>query len=335
MSDKIDIVILWVDGNDEKWLNKKNLWQEKYGIISKSEERYRDWDNLQYLFRGIEKYASWVNHVYLVTDDQKPEWLDEDYSKVTVVDHTEIIDEEFLPTFNTNAIELNIHNIEQLSENFLYFNDDMFIIDKVLKEDFFENGIPKEVAYLDINIPFKDQPISNFIFNDLTLINDSFDKHEVINAEPCKWLNIDDDYDKKAINNHLLLTWKYFTGFVDPHLCIPFQKKTFDTIWEKYNKELLKTTKSKFREDHNYNVWLMRYWQLASNNFVNRKHSLGKLFGIRGQDTLEKSSSYIKEQKGKMICVNDNEYLTDFDGAKEIINNEFLSLFPEKSKFEK
>lgn len=333
MSDVIDIVILWVDGNDEKWLNKKKLWQKKYGIIGNTDERYRDWDNLQYLFRGIEKYASWVNHVYLVTDDQKPEWLDENYSKVTVIDHTEIIDEEFLPTFNTNAIELNIHKIEQLSENFLYFNDDVFIIDEVLKEDFFENGIPKEVAYLDINIPFKDQPISNFIFNDLSLINDSFDKQTVINSEPSKWLNRTKD--KKSINNFLLFQWKFFTGFVDPHLCIPFNKETFDTVWKKYNKELSKTTESKFRENHNYNVWLMRYWQLASNNFINRESNLGKLFGVRDQDTLERSSRYIKEQTGKIICVNDNEFLTDFDNAKEVINNEFSTLLPNKSKFEK
>ena len=54
----IDIVIPWVDGSDPEWQQEFR----KYRSLAirrddNSEIRYRDWDNLQYLFRGIEKFA--------------------------------------------------------------------------------------------------------------------------------------------------------------------------------------------------------------------------------------------------------------------------------------
>src|SRR5699024_12219498 len=114
-SNKIDAVILWVDDTDEKWLKKKMKWQRYYGIEDNMPERYRTWDNLHYIFRGIEKFAPWINHIYLVTDGQKPKWLKEN-NNITVVDHQDIISKDHLPTFNSGVIELNIHKIKGLSE---------------------------------------------------------------------------------------------------------------------------------------------------------------------------------------------------------------------------
>lgn len=333
MSEAVDIVILWVDDTDKSWIDKKKLWENKYGILSKDDERYRDWGNLKFLFRGIEKYASWVNHVFLVTDNQVPQWLDESYEKVTVVDHTEIIDKEFLPTFNSHSIELNIHKIKDLSENFIYFNDDIFIIKQTSKEDFFENNLPKDNAILNIITPIKDQDIHQFTFNNLTLINHSFHKHQVIKDKLSNWFTLKNG--KHLIKNFLLLPWNVFPGFNNPHLCLSYKKDTFTTVWDKYGQELLKTTKSKFRENHNYNQWLMRYWQLASNNFIPRKGNLGNAFELSDSNSIKECSSYIREQRGKIICINDGEYLRNFKQAKTIINKEFISLFPEKSKFER
>lgn len=333
MSQPVDIVILWVDGNDKSWLDKKKVWEKEYGIRDKNEERYRDWGNLKFLFRGIEKYASWVDHVFLVTDDQIPAWLDQTYEKVTIVDHSEIIHKEFLPTFNSHSIELNIHRIRDLNDNFIYFNDDTFIIDQTSKEDFFENNIPKDSGVLNIIPPIKDQPIHQFSFNNLTLINDSFEKHQTIKSQPLKWFTLKNG--KQLIKNLLLLPWDMFPGFNNPHLCIPYKKDTFIEVWDKYNKELLKTTKSKFRESHNYNQWLMRYWQLASNNFMPCRSDLGNAFELSDWNSIKEPASYIRKQKGKIICINDGEKLNDFEKAKSDINKELKSLFPERSRFEK
>lgn len=333
MNEKIDIVIVWVDGSDREWMDKKTFWQEEYGIINNTEERYRNWDNLQCLFRGIEKYATWVNHVFLVTDKQSPEWLDENYKKITLVDHTEIIEDRYLPTFNSQAIELNLHKINQLSENFIYFNDDMFIIDETFKTDFFENGIPMDSGILNINVPIKNQPIYQFNFNNLSLINHEFSKSQAIKEKPFNWFTF--KYGKQLIKNIILLPWNQFTGFNEPHLCAPYNKETFNIVWKKYDEELLKTTKSKFRENHNYSQSVMRYWQLASNKFVPRKGSLGKNCSLSDLNSVYDCSNYIRDQKGKVVCVNDGENLSDFNNAKESINHEFQLLFPKKSKFEK
>ena len=107
MLNKIDMVILWVDGNDRKWQIEK----EKYGDKKNNSRdfRYRDWESLIFLFRGIEKYASWVNKIYFVTWGHIPHWLNTENDKIIIVKHEDFIPREYLPTFNSNVIELNIH----------------------------------------------------------------------------------------------------------------------------------------------------------------------------------------------------------------------------------
>ena len=126
----IDFVITWVDGNDPKWQEEKDktLIAQGLGVhIDGRKERYRDWDNLQYWFRGVEKYAPWVRKIHFVTWGHMPEWLNVDHPKLHIVKHEDFIPKEFLPTFNSHTIEWNFHRIEGLSEHFLYFNDDMFL----------------------------------------------------------------------------------------------------------------------------------------------------------------------------------------------------------------
>lgn len=331
MNGPIDIVILWVNDQDKKWQEKKKEWQIREGIEDNQEERYRDWDNLHYLFRGIEKYASWVNQVFLVTDNQKPSWLNEDYEKVTVVDHTEIIDSKYLPTFNSRAIELNIHKIKGLSENFVYFNDDLFIIDKTKPTDFFINNIPRDIGIRNVMSPTQEQ-IHKVIYNNLAIINKEFKIINTIKSKPINWINI--RYGLGVVKNILLLPWNSFTGFIDPHISISYNKLTFKKVWRKYELELTNTTKSKFRKDYNYNQWLMRYWQLASNNFIPRKRNIGTSISVSDDKSIDKSIDYISNQKGRLLCVNDNEELEDFMLAKNQINRALEKLFPSKSKFE-
>ena len=53
----IDFVIIWVDGNDKQWQEEKAKYDGKTVTNANSEVRFRDWDNLQYWFRGVEKFA--------------------------------------------------------------------------------------------------------------------------------------------------------------------------------------------------------------------------------------------------------------------------------------
>ena len=141
---KVDIVYLWVDGSDENWLKKKIDYLKKAGkdfdIDSISEYRYANNDELKYSLRSVEKFAPWINHIYIVTDNQIPSWLNTNCPKITVIDHTEIFNTDDLPVFNSMAIEANLTKIPNLEEHFLFANDDMFFFRPVEKETFYKNG---------------------------------------------------------------------------------------------------------------------------------------------------------------------------------------------------
>lgn len=138
----IDLVYLWVNGNDLKWIAKRNAC---IGEPSKAEEnckeRYVDNDELKFSLRSVEKYAPWIRKIFIVTDSQTPEWLETSHPKIQIVDHTEILPTECLPCFNSVVIEHHLHRIPGLSEHFLYANDDMYINKPVTPETFFAKDL--------------------------------------------------------------------------------------------------------------------------------------------------------------------------------------------------
>ena len=139
----IDFVITWVDGSDPAWLEEKSKYQPESDITTDASiRRYRDWGTLKYLFRGVESYAPWVRKVFFITWGHVPNWLDLSAPKLEVVKHEDYIPREYLPTFSSHPIELNMHRIEGLSEHFVYFNDDMYITQPIAPTLFFRNGLP-------------------------------------------------------------------------------------------------------------------------------------------------------------------------------------------------
>ena len=100
MSNKVDIVISWVDGDDPEWVAEKQRYTSEIdNKVDEKRARYRDWDNVQYIFRGIEKFAPWVNKIFFVTYGHLPAWLDVTNPKLVVVKHEDFIPKEYLPTF--------------------------------------------------------------------------------------------------------------------------------------------------------------------------------------------------------------------------------------------
>ncbi len=127
----IDIVFTWVDDADPEW--QKRMLRARDGLgravtaNAVADERFRNFDELRYSLRSIAMYAPWVRHVWIVTDDQVPSWLDTTCPDVSVVHHRDIwADQAALPVFNSHAIESRLHHIPGLAEHYLYLNDDMF-----------------------------------------------------------------------------------------------------------------------------------------------------------------------------------------------------------------
>ena len=245
MQKPIDFVIIWVDGNDREWQAEKARYDGKTVTNSNSEVRFRDWDNLQYWFRGVERFAPWVNKIHFVTWGHLPKWLDTSNPKLNIVNHKDYIPSKYLPTFNSHTIELNLHRIEGLSEQFVYFNDDMFITAPTQPEDFFKDGKPCDTFALDC-ICFNKDSAGFFNGADVSIINDHFDKDKVFRRDWKKWYSRKNGF-KNHLKTTLLLPWHWFPGFYYQHTPSGFLKSTFEEIWEKEYETLDSTCCDKFR----------------------------------------------------------------------------------------
>ena len=332
---KIDFVVMWVDGDDEKWLEEKN----KYVIKDNADGtvyRYRDWDLLQYWFRGVEKFAPWVNNIFFVTWGHLPKWLNIENPKLKIVRHGNYIPREYLPTFSANTIENNIFRIKELSENFVLFNDDVYLIDKTKPEDFFLNGVPKDTVALNVHCPKKSLISQYFAINDVNIINEHFEFKESLKLNMKKWLNIKNG--SNIFRTLILMKCPRFPGFWQHHIASSYCKSTFETIWEKEFDVLDNTCKHKIRESTDVNQWLFKEWQIAQGNFINRNVKFGKAFYIDrdGINSIKsKMLKYIKKQKAKVVSINDGEMSEkEFDNLIKDLKVAFEEILPEKSSFE-
>lgn len=327
-NNKIDFVITWVDGNDNEWFKQKQQYADK-NINNKNNIRYREWDNLQYWFRGVEQFTPWVNKIHFVTYGHVPKWLNIEHPKVNIVNHKDFIPSKYLPTFSSRPIELNMHKIKGLAKKFVYFNDDMFIIKKMRKEDFFLKGLPCDSAIF--NVPMSSRGgIGNAVYNNMEIINDYFNKKDMIREHKFKIFNY--KYKYFNLRSILLMPWKFIPGFYDSHIPVSYLKSTFDEVWEKENILLDRLCYNKFRTKNDVNHWLFRYWQLASGTFQPRNVDIGKLYSLT--DSNQVIFDEIKNQRRKIICVNDNEKVEDFENQKKLLNETFNSILPKKSSFE-
>lgn len=137
----IDVVYTWVDSADPKWQQKFAQYIGRPTTTTHgSELRYLSRDELRYSIRSVLKFAPWVRNIYIVTDDQRPDWFVGN-DRVKIVDHKDIFpDPSVLPVFNSHAIESCLHRIPGLSERFVYFNDDVFLGKPSTPYDFFTQG---------------------------------------------------------------------------------------------------------------------------------------------------------------------------------------------------
>ena len=145
--DPIDIVYLWVDGNDPAWRAKRRhaaqglsaAQQHNIAPHANVEGRFRDNDELRFSLRALETHFPQHGHVYIVTDGQRPGWL-RPSERLSIVDHRALMPAHAVPTFDSGNIESYIHRIPGLSERYFYFNDDVFFGAPVHTEDWFWDG---------------------------------------------------------------------------------------------------------------------------------------------------------------------------------------------------
>lgn len=234
---KIDFVITWVDGSDPVWDMQRQETLRKQGIfvdesLDNSTARYRDWDILKYWFRGVETFAPWVNQIHFITYGHLPKWLKEEHPKLHIVRHEDFIPAEFLPTFSSHPIEWNFHRIEWLTENFVYFNDDMFLIKKVSPEDFFRDERPVDMLALQPDVANADDQIMPYVYlNNAMVLAKYFDKRENMKKQPGAYFH--PGYPLMYFGYNLLeMAFPRFTGFYTVHGPSPLKKESYRFFWK-------------------------------------------------------------------------------------------------------
>lgn len=326
-----DIVIAWVDGNDKAWLEEKRKYQPDFTQEDR-EERYRDWGTLRYLFRSIEQFAPWVRTVHFITWGHLPEWLNTECPKLHIVNHKDFIPEKYLPTFNSHTIELNLHRIEGLAENFVYFNDDMFLTSPVKEDYFFHNGIPCDEFILDA-VYFAKTSAGAYNGNNLEIINSHFNMKKLKKTYPL-WKIFNPKYGiRNLYRTFVLMKWPWFPGFHYNHLPTSLLKSTYEEVWKKEYEILDASCQDRFRSKRNVNQWLFKFWQLASGNFYPRNPRYGKAFHIKERQNKELVLA-IKNQKYRMICINDTAKTKNFKQHKEDVIHALQNILPTHCCFE-
>lgn len=330
-SDAIDFVIPWVDGGDPLWVAKKARYSGESTANGNEAARFRDWDILKYWFRAVEAYAPWVRYVFFVTDDQKPEWLNVEHPKLKWIKHTDYIPEEYLPTFSSRTIELNFHRIPELSEHFVYFNDDVFLNAPVVPNDFFRNGMPCYSAILDFMAP----PVAGDAYihamvNCSGFINKYFEKRKVMQKNIPLWFSL--KYGKGFLRNLYYSPTRNFSTIRTGHVSSSMLKSTYEKVWELEPELLYKTSCNRFRALSDVNQHIMTYYNICSGKFAARSLRFGACWNIETDD--KKMFDDIRHGRHKVICINDHPGILDFEGEKAKLIALLESKFPKKSSFE-
>ena len=291
----MDIVITYVNGLDP-------LWQKEYAAhtnVKMLEKRFRDWGTLRYLFRGIEKNMPFIRKVHLVVarESQVPEWVNR--NEVNVVFHRDIIPAEYLPCFNSNLIEMHLHRIKELDEEYLYFNDDIFPVAKCETTDFFRDG--KGVIGMSSHF---------FVLNTFKQICHRSDRMA-----------------------RLALGMGYSLKYLRPqHTCAPMLKSECEKLYATIEPQI-KASLTRVRSKENITQYVFTNYLYLQGKIVDERQSK-KHFSV-AVTSASQLCNFIKKPSKKLVCINDVKLNRHrYAKLRNVLLAAFEDAFPIKSKFE-
>lgn len=337
----IDFVLLWVDGDDPFWTKEKNKYSAETPNNTADDVngdcRYRGSDELlKFWFRGVEKNAPWVRKIFFISCGQIPTWLNTNHPKLEIVNHKDFVPQEYLPTFNPRPIQFNLHRIKDLSEHFVLFDDDTFLLRPVFPDLFFHNGEPVLPAYLGyLNRGYDHW--NRILWNDYGVINTYFNIKKSIWKNRRKWFSIKRIGFSYAIFNFFcFLVNKTLPIYTFGHIAYPHLKSTIDAVWRAIPQEARRTCEKKFRTDDQLNHYLFLAWNQAAGWFSPISvNSIPGLFLSLSPTNMQSICLFIRRKSFPIVCLNDSSNNTDFEQSSACLKESFVACFPEKSAFEK
>ena len=245
--DPVDVVITWVDGKEKVHADKRAKYLARIGEVNaeaSAPTRFNQCGEISYCVKSILRFAPWVRTIHIVTDAQTPSIMRQFLGtpleeKVKLVDHQEIFSgfEQFLPTFNSLAIESMLWRINGLANNFIYLNDDVFILRPVSYDDFFRDD---NIVLRGRWKVLSDKKLSTHWNNFLEAI---FKK----NRNPVE----QDFYQKIQENTARLVGWTKHC-FHLLHVPLPAKKQTFVDFFQAHPDVILQNIRYPFRDTHQF-----------------------------------------------------------------------------------
>ena len=307
---KIDLIYTWVNGSDPAFFREKLYWlalSDNIDPQSASNVRFFEHDELRYSLRSAKQNVPWINHVYIVTNGQIPSWIDLSNAWISIVTHREIMPLESLPTFNSQAIEANIHKIRGLSEYFLYANDDCFFYRPLSPEFFFSSK--GKVKVLKGGLYFSDEYLqkhqnflyANNVFYSATLLYKKF---------------------------------KVLLRFEVSHNVKAFRKSLYSHCSNRFPEEFNFTTFKKFRAPKCINLSMISYYAIiiGKGEVVEEhdRHFSNQVYLRIG--SREKMREVLHQRNPALLCINDEDNTTaeEYAGLPLFLQE----LFPKKESWE-
>lgn len=144
----VDHVYTWVNPDDWELnaLRASYACKEVNGHVDyvAGPSRTRDNGELRSSLRLAGIFLPFVRNTYIFGGGEPPSWLSEFGPRVIYVPQNEVIPASIWPTFQSSAIEAYIHQIPDLSEHYIYSNDDFFFARPQTPDDFFDKqGRPR------------------------------------------------------------------------------------------------------------------------------------------------------------------------------------------------
>lgn len=291
----VDAVYLWVDDSDPAWRARRAAVHARLGqdtaavpaAAALAPSSFRDRGELRASMRSLEMYAPWIRHIYLVTDQQRPSWLDVDHGRVIVVDHTEIFaDPEVLPTYNSHAIGSQVHRIPGLAEHYLLINDDVMFNSPVTPYDFFTPAGQLRISFSRSRRPDigreHQTPLEQARTNSAELI--------------------ERDFGRRASE-------------LFAHVPIPQRRGIATEVVERYAREVTRTVASPFRSatDVEPNSWLHLYTALLTGRGTRSTLRFG-YYNTGDPEVRAQLDRAAPPGRVKVICLND---VPPADGADD------------------
>lgn len=305
----IDIVYTWVDGSDLAWREKQSIENgrndKELGLNALDPARFENNNELLFSLKSIKKHIPWVRKIFIVTDNQKPSISSSlNQNNIKIIDHTEIIPKKYLPTFNSHVIEAHLHLIPELSENFIYFNDDVFVARDLRRSHFFDiiNRPSLFLSQKSLNMMKKRSfktPTLNASLNSAKLISST---HKV-------------DVDRPLI-----------------HTYIPLRKSYFYKAWILYEKNISAFLPNKFRSNNDLNIatFLVPWLTYLEGNAIFRR-DICYYFNVRSRAAIRYYDALLKNKGTQFLphsfCANDFRTSKKDMEDYQLKMNETLNIF--------